>query len=476
MTTGDTRPGDKSVVNVADVLGNSDQAESTYFGGMTPANQTIEWKDVNDKYLADKNNFKFEIPLSQRRGNRKYENRLLPIHEHPPQARLDFINRLLDLVDQKAKKAGYDEGYLLSAAFDLLVAAEYISYGSGRIFSGDWLVCDADSNGETLLLTPFVNACPRCSSHNRFFYLGHIDGFKSFKLESGSIGKITRESLCSLLASWLRRKHRNLEIYYGKEPFDVIIKDEAEKTVVMAEVKSAPLVTPPLAVVPGKNRTLNTPSANHGKANPLSDDEVFLFIPKWDDAIAAWGYRLVSLGTRGVAPGDDWAYNRITLAISDSSVFDDYVEFWLRALKAYSEKSAKDPIYWLTGGSGAPSDPSWTSHMGTISDSKTSVGLDRTDDIKKGIYQVIKARYELADSSGDYTVKTAIISNAHSIRHGTEYIDPVKNVNIFFYEPTLGESESISPEPTPAYKLYDEIVTFTEKLKGDEWMCRNFDW
>ncbi len=47
--------------------------------------------------------------------------------------------------------------------------------------------------------------------------------------------------------------------------------------------------------------------------------------------------------------------------------------------------------------------------------------MDRTDDIKKAIYQSFKISTNLKD---DPSIKTAIVSNLPAYRHGREYVDP----------------------------------------------------
>lgn len=56
-----------------------------------------------------------------------------------------------------------------------------------------------------------------------------------------------------------------------------------------------------------------------------------------------------------------------------------------------------------------------------ISDSKTSAGLDRTDDIKKAIYQTLKIGIT---HKTEINYKTAIISNLPAYRHHEDYIEP----------------------------------------------------
>ena len=82
-------------------------------------------------------------------------------------------------------------------------------------------------------------------------------------------------------------------------------------------------------------------------------------------------------------------------------------------------------MYYLANASGSPpriakERDNWPKRE-TISDSKTSAGMDRTDDIKKGIYQSLKIG---ADFGSQSNINTAIISNLPAYRHGTAYVDP----------------------------------------------------
>ena len=84
-----------------------------------------------------------------------------------------------------------------------------------------------------------------------------------------------------------------------------------------------------------------------------------------------------------------------------------------------------NPMYYLVNSSGAPpkiaKDRDAWPRKESISDSKTSAGMDRTDDIKKGIYQVLKLGAHVKENKD---IKTAVISNLPALRHGEEYVDP----------------------------------------------------
>ena len=164
----------------------------------------------------------------------------------------------------------------------------------------------------------------------------------------------------------------------------------------------------------------------------------------------------------------------------ETGFFDIYYKYWEKAFVAYSNKDKNISLFWLTNGCGQPDERrpmDWPNRRGkgfeSVSDGKTSVGMDRTDDIKKAIYQVLKlgSKYKPNDSN----IKTAVISNIHAVRHYDEYLFTVRDV-IW----TLNSSHSIikagqlDPE-TPIYNLFDGILSFTKSDIRDSWMKDLFD-
>lgn len=102
-------------------------------------------------------------------------------------------------------------------------------------------------------------------------------------------------------------------------------------------------------------------------------------------------------------------------------------------------------FYYLANASGHPpkiakTQYNWPSKE-SISDSKTSAGLDRTDDIKKGIYQTLKLSVEAHKEFPNKNVKTALISNLPAYRHGSDYLEPL-------YDIYWGQESSFRKEAT----------------------------
>ena len=152
-----------------------------------------------------------------------------------------------------------------------------------------------------------------------------------------------------------------------------------------------------------------------------------------------------------------------------------YLDYWMASFESYCTKDDSTNIFWLTNACGKPSNlpDDWTGGVTCISDEKTSVGMDRTDDIKKGIYQVLKLGAEGKLKNTGWDCKVGIISNIHPARHFNVYLKPIKDL-IW----TIGNEKSIKiagdlDPNTPMYNLFDGVVTFTDNYIRDPWLSDN---
>lgn len=219
---------------------------------------------------------------------------------------------------------------------------------------------------------------------------------KANKPKSANIGLATSNLLILFLDSLLRRGNRNINVYKSPEPADMLIIDHSchPKTVLCAEIKSSPLLTPALMT-----QSRSDQLANFGKSHSIVDcvflpnQQIYLAIPSKSNL--HWNMNYYQLGS--IDTGSDWAYQGlIQLLRTDLKFFSDYICFWIEAFKKYAQKQPSD-VYWSTNGSGQPipRPAHWPTRTGSqtgfesISDGKTSVGMDRTDDIKKSVYQIL---------------------------------------------------------------------------------------
>lgn len=100
--------------------------------------------------------------------------------------------------------------------------------------------------------------------------------------------------------------------------------------------------------------------------------------------------------------------------------------------------------------------------------------MDRTDDIKKGIYQVLKLGAEGKQIETDWNYKVGIISNIHPARHFDYYLKPLKD--IVWTEDKSGLAKFIKdlPDDQKVFNLFDGIVALTRTYSRDEWISRLF--
>lgn len=357
-------------------------------------------------------------------------------------------------------------GLRLAALFDLFVSCQY--YNS--IANKGWTYCPCNHQA---LIYAYTNICPRCVGRRSFVYT------KANKPESGQIGVATAEILCAMLASYFSIRGHNIEINRAAEPVDVVIHEPATGTTILAEVKASPLLTIPL-IAPCDELTETIDGELVAVGHNLCDNPFLrksqpaLFFP----ATAATKETTFQLTI-------DWdAPQPFFLAVgglcrSNPAFLDFYFSFWEEAYTAYRNKEKANSVFWLTNACGTPSPcpNDWPKRSSggyeSVSDAKTSVGMDRTDDIKKGIYQVLKlgAQYK----PGHPNVKTALISNIHAVRHNDEYLQCIKDIIWTIDESRKASNCSQLDPATPLYNLFDGIISFTETDIRDKDVKRLFN-
>jgi len=378
-------------------------------------------------------------------------------------------------------------GLGLAAAFDLFVAAQYYKSAVHR----RWYYCPEHS---PVLFYPFTNTCPRCILNGQFHFQ------PAHKPESGSIGQATSHLLSVFLHQLFDKFNRPMRIFRGKEPVDLMIYDMHDTTVLLAEIKAAPLVTLPLAVSSDKltdtvdGEELIPVNSHESMDNPyLNSSDLYMFLPLRTNG--EHSYRFINLGKVNIQSDRTWAYKRFEQVLcADQTFFEEYFDFWLEAFNAYKvnylsnrlpgNQRSESNVFWLTNACGQPYPrPShWPRRSGTgyesVSDGKTSVGMDRTDDIKKGIYQVLKIATESKPNESEFKVKTALISNIHAVRHYDEYLSSLEDV-MWLVDKRTDKSKEVRkigdlPDEFAVYNLFDGIISFTESHMRDDWIKSKF--
>lgn len=392
-----------------------------------------------------------------------------PFQGHPSEDAL--ILKLLNVIN-KQNLAKEDRQLALGAAFDLLVSAEYY----GLVAHIGWLYC---ASPDPVLLYPYTNTCPRCILNEDFVF------HKANKPKSGAIGSTTSRLLGRFIEILLNQKGLSIKILRGREPVDVIFIDPTTSptTLFFAEIKASPLITLPLVIktqlMTTETDTIVTLLHRETDSPTLFDSELFMSIPRISNN-DQWQPVLYPFGTKQDAQDTRWAYQGLANLLNDDSFFVNYLSFWTAAFNTYQHRNTESPVYWLTNGCGqpVPRPDNWPRRSGagyeSISDAKTSVGMDRTDDIKKATYQVLKLGAE-GKPGEQYNYKVGIISNIHAVRHFDEYLNALKDI-VWTREATgeITQVSNLAPE-TKLFNLFDGIVTLTSTLARDPWVKKVFN-
>lgn len=361
----------------------------------------------------------------------------------------------------------------LAAAFDLVVTAEYYR-NVGHV---NWIYCPAEN--PPLLIYPYTNVCPRCALSDTFFF------HKANKPKSGVIGSKTSRLLASFLQTLFLRNGHPVSVLKGVEPVDIVLIDDRQvpTSVMFAEIKAAPLITIPISC---ESQILTTDQ--DGTIVPtghrISDHTGFygsnlsLFLPS-NKYGSEW--QLIPFGICQDANDEAWAFRSLLeLVQSDTDFIRAYVEFWKQALQSYEEKS-QTGVFWLTNACGQPSPrpADWprrsrASGFESISDGKTSVGMDRTDDLKKATYQALKIGAE-GNPSTEFHFRVGIISNVHAVRHHNEYLTVLEDIVWTHDEGIQAMSVGDLPPDAPIFNLFDGIISLTQPVARDSWVQTIFD-
>ncbi|NEQ96500.1 MAG: hypothetical protein F6K30_07225 [Cyanothece sp. SIO2G6] len=383
-----------------------------------------------------------------------------------------LCDTLIEAAYTHAEETDIGVGTALAMAFDMCIMSEYY----GLVANRGWLYCPTHP---PMMLYPYVNICPRCILNDIFVF------HKANKPQSGVIGRASSRWLALFYERLFVRHGRNVQVFKGKEPIDLVTYEAGTKTVLFAEIKAAPLATLPLVFESDELTELAEDGEIIGMEHTETDHTalrhtpISLFIPQADGD--GWSHKTYVYGTPG---SDGWSQAAmLNLVTSNKDFFKTFSSYWIRALDAYSEKNRSDNIYWFTNACGQPFPlpDNWPSRgrgasgYESVSDSKTSVGMDRTDDIKKGTYQVLKLSAELKPDVTHFHVKTGLLSNIHAVRHFDEYLEAVRDI-IWTSEKDTGVHLGRDLDPDkPLYNLFDGIISFTKSIARDEWVANLFN-
>lgn len=362
-----------------------------------------------------------------------------PLKDYPWRTEIDRL--LAWLKHQKPHTQGF--------CFDVVMSMAYIDATSGleKHIEG----CNnAPSKFNAHL--GFINLCSPCYSNaEKWSYQ------KAVKPQSGALGKLSSEVILRFIEKLYPELHEVVAVG-GTETADAVLK-HSSGMIILAEVKSAPLLTYPFIFKVGDS-CLN---GEHEKITITTSQ-----LRECDSAIYFHNGEKVDLGKVG---GSLWPFKPLVdfmVNPINSKTINFCIQSWLEAKDAYSKKDRTNRMYYLANASGSPpkiaKDRDGWPKKESISDSKTSAGMDRTDDIKKAIYQSLKIGTHI---KSDSNIKTAIISNLPAYRHGNEYITPFVKMYWGLDDDLVEMQGAKAIMLKDLRRVFDFIITLEEPILRD---------
>lgn len=367
-------------------------------------------------------------------------------------------------------ESGISLGKSLAAIFDLAVTATYME----KLSLENWYFCSGGNHEK--LVFPFVNVCPTCVLEGNFYYV------KSGKPPSAKIGKATSVILAALLdmqAKYLKGSEYRVCTIDDNGLVDACLI--GPKRIGLFEIKSAPLIAFPLMAKPAEG------AAGVGGQNNISAS-----IPHAKTSVPGGvdGYLIIDEDIN-IPVGDPHDFQtgshfkQITEWMTVEENFRNFVESWTKTFNGYAVPALRRNTFWLTNGCGAPTPrpDGWptrgrgSSGYESISDGKSSVGMDRTDDVKKGIYQVLKisTHYKAFFPSMDWEVSAALVSNIHAVKHHKDYLAELEDLvwavdGSDRSDVVERDEDHVLIDSSKLHNLFDGIIAFTKSYFRDDFL------
>jgi hypothetical protein len=365
----------------------------------------------------------------------------------------DFVRQLFEclqrMVQGKAVQDAKSLAVALGAIFDWCLSLLYAE----KTANTGWLYCpDA-----LMSFYPYIKSCPRCGRLEN-------ESISVHKPASDAIGRYTTLCLGAILSEVCRVCRNGFKVRIlptSRGDVDMLIFDAT--TVVLCEVKSSPLYLLPLCV--RYQRPLETSEGDEIAA--LATHAVITV----DDLESRDLYLYLVDGTPipiRLVRQDSARY----LSVKESRNPDRLCEMlktvrdtWARMYAGYASRwKENEHLRWFTCGCGSG-----------VDDSKNAPGLDRTDDIKKGVYQMLKVAEKYSRGCKEKRIRVALVSNMHPVMHYDEYLKGFEDALWTRETDIQGRTgQTVSVDSDKLLPFYDMLFTLTQSWFRDERLQQAF--
>ncbi len=357
-------------------------------------------------------------------------------------------------------------GLALAAIFDLVVNAVYAS----SVTDSGWVYClGIEGKQEPVHYYAFVAACPRCTMQGKPIYA------QPHKPKSDTIGRATSTTLALIFRHVMATLNSSYVVARPTSSSgDVDMYICGIDLVALAEIKASPLISYPLAVLLAQPMTDEDAQTHEQRLLPNHEEvhrvvseakTILLYLPHYSVSGTSDGM-YIDLGPKD---NSAWPFPALVSWVGQPENLSHLILAWLELLNSYTSslrlRRQRPAAFFLTHGCGSP-----------ISDSKNAPGLDRTDDLKKGTYQVLKYGAYYGMESDERVVKAMLVGNIHSIAHYAGYMEKLEDVvwtKSYLLYP-ISEQE-VGAKKRDIFWLYDAVICFTQTMGNNETLKKLFD-
>lgn len=357
-------------------------------------------------------------------------------------------------------------GLVLAAIFDLISNIEYCSRKKRRVVNGRWIYCNRpdyahDECEYRRVYYSFLKQCPYCcldrGLERRLENAQHKPG-------SHHIGEITTTITAMLLRLIVAACSPSMRIAtIADQSHDVDIIGYCEDLLVLLEVKASPMVTFPLVIERDAITDEIEGETREKEQHSLVDQELHwekmgLFIPHRNWIIP------FNLGR-----DEAWPYESAISFFSQAANFVQFLSAWMELFKSYSipkrARRGKDiALAYLVNGWGDE-----------IDSNKTKPGLGRTDDIKKGTYQMLKFGAYYKDEMSKLAVRSALVANLDPLFLYADYMANMIDIKWARSEAFESQGSHYLIESRSLHWLYEGIIAFNRPIIEDARLKEVFD-
>ncbi|MEG8018782.1 hypothetical protein [Sphingomonas sp. LR55] len=372
----------------------------------------------------------------------------------------DIVKIFIDGVIRARASAWFNEvesGIYLAALFDLCATGLYTNgLQKSAEFVSDAVVCD-----ETQAFFPLTWMCPHCVAKGKPLDECYLPDavrkaeprgsfpFKDYprverlaKPGGRAIGDFGIKILKAILRGVFLKTAPEIVMRDGggiRGEFDLTFA--SEQHLIFGEVKAKPLIVYPLRIGLSAAPSLGGHRWHRISARDAKDMTIYL---------AASDYHL-PITPPTVLDSDVWPLPQLATLLGDPNHLETIVQNWKLHLDRYRAwvNEPRDTRWHRFGCGNFSVREDGVSVEKRVANTKELPGLDRTDDVKKGMAQLLRfARYK--HDCPQRAISCVLIGNTHAETHAAEYVDPVVTLKI------MRDGQDTHP-----VWLFDAIIGFT---------------